>query len=184
VIITNLYEGIPQTLIINFIVWVLLILLFTLIRQQAWDYGRLALVNSATGKRWTEIFFARGNNQELLNSVNSNEMNTNGGGGPLDMETGEADAAIRMARQASVRDLGFFSWVIATWKLRKDQILRHSGPDAVHYLSFQQHLIVVMGIVAFVSIVIILPINFQVSSLNQDKNLQSLLSRILQQFLG
>lgn len=38
-IITNLYEGIPQTLILNVIAWFFLILLFTLLRQQAWDYG-------------------------------------------------------------------------------------------------------------------------------------------------
>lgn len=38
-IITNLYEGIPQTLILNVIAWIFLILLFTLLRQQAWDYG-------------------------------------------------------------------------------------------------------------------------------------------------
>lgn len=67
---------------------------------------------------------------------------------------------IRMNRQHSVADSGFFSWIIATWKLRREQILRHSGPDACHYLSFQQHLIIVMGIITFISIVIILPINF------------------------
>lgn len=166
VIITNLYEGIPQTLILNVIVWVLLILLFTLIRQQAWDYGRLALVNSATGKRWTEVFFARGNNQEELLSSLGSELNGNERAA-MDIETGES--GIRIARQPSVRDSGFFSWISATWKLRKDQILKHSGPDAVHYLSFQEHIIVVMGIVCFVSIVIILPINFH-GSLSGDVN--------------
>jgi hypothetical protein len=162
VIITNLYEGIPQSLILNLIVWIILILLFTLLRQQAWDYGRLALVNSVSGKRWTQIFYAHGNNQEILNSL-SNEMNTNSEPHAEAVESGEATTAFRTLRpQHSVMDTGFFSWIIATWKLRRDQILRHSGPDAVHYLSFQQHLIVVMGIISFISIVIILPINFQV----------------------
>lgn len=45
----------------------------------------------------------------------------------------------------------------------------HSGPDAVHYLSFQQHLIVVMAVITFISIVIILPVNFQ-GILIADKN--------------
>lgn len=67
---------------------------------------------------------------------------------------------IQMHRQQSVADAGFFSWIWVTWKLRREQILRHSGPDACHYLSFQQHLIIVMGIITFISIVIILPINF------------------------
>lgn len=165
VIITNLYEGIPQTLILNLIVWVFLILLFTLLRQQAWDYGRLALVNSVAGKKWTQIFYAHGNNQEILDSL-SNEMSDQS---PSDVESSPETPTVRMHRQQSVVDSGFFSWIIATWKLRRDQILRHSGPDACHYLSFQQHLIIVMSIITFVSIVIILPINFT-GSLSGDIN--------------
>lgn len=125
VIITNLYEGIPQTLILNLIAWVFLILLFTLLRQQAWDYGRLALVNSITGKKWTQIFYAHGNNEEILHSL-SNEMIAPVGS--PDAETGTSEH-VRMHRQHSVADSGFFSWIVATWKLRRDQILRHSGPD-------------------------------------------------------
>lgn len=158
VIITNLYEGIPQTLILNLIAWFFLILLFTLLRQQAWDYGRLAPVNSLSGKKWTQIFYAYGNNQEIVDSF-ANEMQS-----PTDTE-----ANVRFGRQHSVRDSGFFSWIIATWSLRRDQILRHSGPDACHYLSFQEHLIIVMGIITLISIVIILPINFQ-GNLSGDIN--------------
>lgn len=156
VIITNLYEGIPQTLILNLVAWIFLILLFTLLRQQAWDYGRLALVNSIAGKKWTQIFYAHGNNEEILNSL-SNEMVSSEQ--TSDVEANE-NVNIRIHRQQSAGDSGFFSWIKATWKLRRDQILRHSGPDACHYLSFQEHLIIVMAIITFVSIVIILPINF------------------------
>lgn len=73
----------------------------------------------------------------------------------------DMEANVRINRQQSVVDSGFFSWIVATWRLRREQILRHSGPDAVHYLSFQEHLIIVMGIITFISIVIILPINFK-----------------------
>ena len=141
-------------MILNIVAWVVLILLFTLLRQQAWDYGRLALVNSITGKKWTQIFYAHGNNQEILNSL-SNEMTSPDS--PVDSPD---NVRIQMHRQQSVADAGFFSWIWVTWKLRREQILRHSGPDACHYLSFQQHLIIVMGIITFISIVIILPINF------------------------
>lgn len=141
-IILNLYEGIPETLLLNVIAWAFLILLFTLLRQQAWDYGRLALVNShGENKRWTQLFYAHGN---VANGVES------------------SDASINI-------DRGFFSWIIATWRLTKEQILTHSGPDAVHYLSFQRHLMVVMGIITFISITIILPINFS-GTLSGDKN--------------
>ncbi|KAA3678332.1 uncharacterized protein DEA37_0010874, partial [Paragonimus westermani] len=37
------YEGIPQNLLINFISWVLLLILFAVLRRLAWDYGRMAL---------------------------------------------------------------------------------------------------------------------------------------------
>lgn len=126
-------------------------------RQQAWDYGRLALVNSLSTKKWTQIFYAFGNNQEIMSSLNN------------EMHSPDENPEVRLHRQHSVRDAGFFSWVLATWNLRKEQILRHSGPDACHYLSFQQHLIVVMGVITFVSIVIILPINFQ-GTLSGDIN--------------
>lgn len=54
-LLTNTYEGIPETLILNLIAWVFFILLFTILRQQAWDYGRLALVNAhGDNKRWTQ----------------------------------------------------------------------------------------------------------------------------------
>ncbi|EAT37598.1 AAEL010404-PA [Aedes aegypti] len=143
-ILLNLYEGIPETLLLNVIAWVFLILLFTLLRQQAWDYGRLALVNShGENKRWTQLFYAHGNV-----------------GGPGGVET--SDASINM-------DRGFFSWIIATWRLTREQILTHSGPDAIHYLSFQRHLMTVMAIITFISITIILPINFS-GTLSGDKN--------------
>lgn len=58
-LITNLYEGIPETLLLNVIGWMILVLLFSVLRQQAWDYGRLALVStSGDNKRWTQLFYA------------------------------------------------------------------------------------------------------------------------------
>lgn len=122
-------------------------------------------MNSITGKKWTQIFYAHGNNEEILNSLSSSEMIA------ADQVESPENTHIRMSmhRQHSVADSGFFSWIIATWRLRRDQILRHSGPDACHYLSFQQHLIIVMGIITFISIVIILPINFK-GNLSGDFN--------------
>lgn len=134
----NPYEGIPETLILNIVAWVFMILLFTILRQQAWDYGRLALVNSnGENKRWTQLFYAHG-----TNDVETPDPSRNGVAPP-------------------VVDRGIFSWIWATLRLKKDQIFMHSGPDAVHYLSFQQHLMIVMAVITFVSIVIILPVNFQ-----------------------
>ncbi|KFB46251.1 hypothetical protein ZHAS_00014252 [Anopheles sinensis] len=145
-ILINLYEGIPETLLLNVIAWFFLILLFNLLRQQAWDYGRLALVNiQGENKRWTQLFYAHRN-----------------AGGSGSSETSDAFNSISI-------DRGCFSWILATFRLTKEQILTHSGPDAVHYLSFQRHLMAVMGIMTVVSIAIILPINFS-GTLSGDKN--------------
>lgn len=144
-IITNLYEGIPETLILNLIAWIFFIALFTILRQQAWDYGRLALVNNhGENKRWTQLFYAHGNED----TQESTERNIN---------------------QNQMIDRGFFSWIWVTIKLKKEQLLTHSGPDSVHYLSFQQHLMLVMGVITFISIVVILPVNFQ-GELSGDVN--------------
>lgn len=133
------YEGIPETLLLNVITWVLLILLFSLLRQQAWDYGRLALVNNGRdGKTWTQIFFAQDHSELAKNArVQENTQTT------------------------FVERSGAVSWIKMTLKLTKEQILAHSGPDAIHYLSFQEHLIVVMFIVTAISLIIILPVNLQ-----------------------
>lgn len=137
-IITSLYEGIPETLILNVIAWLLLMILFTILRHQAWDYGRLALVNNRREKkRWTQIFYAHGNEQ-----------------------TGTPETTPANPQNANI-DRGIFSWIYVTLNLKNDQILAHSGPDAVHYLSFQLHLLFVMMIITVISIVVILPINFQ-----------------------
>lgn len=180
-IITNLYEGIPETLLLNVIGWTILILLFSVLRQQAWDYGRLALVSTnGDNKRWTQIFYAptsdeggggggggstnkmNGNaNRNAANgstaTINSTASNGTSSAGPsgIDMTSGSSSTSIHETIQRSASqnthihkqqsiDRAFLSWLPATIRLTRDQILDHSGPDAVHYLSFQQHLMCVM----------------------------------------
>lgn len=169
-IITSLYEGIPETLLLNVIGWLILILLFSVLRQQAWDYGRLALVSSnGDNKRWTQIFYAPtsddGTTPNKLNennaangstaTINSTASTAGPSIGPIDLTSGSSSTSIHETIQRSSSqtthihkqntiDRGFLSWLPATIRLTRDQILDHSGPDAVHYLSFQQHLMVVM----------------------------------------
>lgn len=182
-IITNLYEGIPETLLLNIIGWAILMLLFSVLRQQAWDYGRLALVSTnGDNKRWTQIFYAPtsdeggggggggGGSTNKMNgnasrnaangstaTINSTASNGTSSAGPsgIDMTSGSSSTSIHETIQRSSSqnthihkqqsiDRGFLSWLPATVRLTRDQILNHSGPDAVHYLSFQQHLMCVM----------------------------------------
>ncbi|KAJ8934851.1 hypothetical protein NQ314_013122 [Rhamnusium bicolor] len=53
-VISNVYEGIPETIILNMVSWLILILLFAILRNRAWDYGRLALVHT---EKWTQLFY-------------------------------------------------------------------------------------------------------------------------------
>lgn len=140
VIFTNAYNGIPQTLLLNAITWILLIILFTTLRHQAGDFGRLALVdNRGNKKRWTEIFYSQ--RSEIV-------------------QTHSTDYQASLTVNNRPIDHGLFTWVKITWQLKKEQILLHTGPDAVHYLSFQQHLMFVMAIITAISLVVIFPINF------------------------
>lgn len=168
VIFTSAYDGIPQTILLNLIAWILLLLLFTLMRSQAFDYGRLALVNSGSiNKRWTQLFYAHGNtNEEIVNSFGSNESR---GESPLATpQVSTSQVNPNLNRQPSVIDKGFFAWIPVTWQLTKEQVHRHSGPDAVHYLSFQQHLIIVMGVICACSMIVVLPVNLQGTLNNGD----------------
>ncbi|XP_065366887.1 CSC1-like protein 1 [Calliphora vicina] len=181
-IITNAYNGIPETLILNVLAWTLLLVLFTVLRHQAGDFGRLALVHSnGSRKRWTEVFYSRGSSLvEQPHSSNSSHQHqsslTHSAGTTTPNGLDEPRGSITSNTTDSTPlspiqyDQGIFSWIIITFKLRKEQILLHTGPDAVYYLSFQKHLMVVMAIVTAVSLVIILPVNFLNGSDEYDVN--------------
>ncbi|EDW85584.1 uncharacterized protein Dwil_GK23079 [Drosophila willistoni] len=155
---TSAYNGIPETLILNTIFWILLILLFTMLRHQAGDFGRLALVNNnGNKKRWTEIFYSR-----ATSMVEQQPTTSSGHPTPRPSATSPDSTPLSPVQL----EQGIFGWIKITFKLRKETILLHTGPDAVHYLSFQQHLMGVMALVTLVSLTIILPVNF----LNGPKN--------------
>lgn len=142
VIITGAYNGIPQTLILNLISWSFLILLFTVLRRTAWNYGRMALVQR-TKSRWTNLFYRGGDGDALVDRRRSNDESVN-------------------------IDEGFFTWLPAVFRVTREQVLAKCGPDAVHYLSFQRHAITLMFIVTLTSVGIILPINFNGTGLQVD----------------
>ncbi|KAL8602470.1 hypothetical protein ACOMHN_063337 [Nucella lapillus] len=146
VVLYDAYNGIPGTLIVNAIAFVVLLLLFTLLRKIAWNYGRLALVNRTEENRavasggsynvWTSLFYgdhdkrASGSQESLDTVINS-------------------------------QDKGIFRWIITFIKLKDIDILHKCGRDAMQYLSFQRYLLVYITIITVISIAVILPINFQ-----------------------
>lgn len=131
-VITNVYDGIPETLILNLICWVVLILLFAILRNRAWDYGRLALVH--TTEKWTQLFY-----KNTEDAVAVEETST--------------DISL-------VPDTGCM-WFPSIFRITKTKIYARCGPDALHYLSFQKHLLILFAIITAFSIGVILPVNFQ-----------------------
>ncbi|KAM4598826.1 CSC1-like protein 2 isoform 2-T3 [Fundulus diaphanus] len=128
------FGGVPTVLALDFMCFLLLLVVFSVLRKRAWDYGRLALVTDA-------------------DSVSS----------AVPSETNE-----RYARLASVsssvdidqRDTGFCNWLTAVFRIKEDEIREKCGEDAVHYLSFQRHIIGLLVVVGVLSVGIILPVNF------------------------
>ncbi|XP_054708503.1 calcium permeable stress-gated cation channel 1-like [Uloborus diversus] len=139
-VLSGKFEGIPDNLAINFITWLLLLIIFTFLRKRAWDYGRIALVQK-NEQRWTQLFYGdvtasshRSNNDE--NAFDSIEI------------------ALHM-------DQGICSWLRAIFLLKNEQILKRNGPDAIQYLSFQKHIILYLIIICIVCLTVVLPVNYQ-----------------------
>uniref|UniRef100_A0AAY4DLU4 Transmembrane protein 63A n=1 Tax=Denticeps clupeoides TaxID=299321 RepID=A0AAY4DLU4_9TELE len=93
------FGGVPVVLLLDFIFFLVLLFIFSIIRKKLWDYGRLALVSDSE-------------------------------------------------RSAMIRD--------------------RCGVDAVHYLSFQRHLITLMLLICVASVTIILPVNLSGNLLGND----------------
>lgn len=130
-VISNVYEGIPETILLNVVTWILLILLFAILRNRAWDYGRLALVHT---EKWTQLFYKT---------------------------TNDAVAVDESSRDVSiVADQGCL-WFPSIFRINKERLFARCGPDASHYLSFHKQLLLLMLVITIFSIFVILPINFQ-----------------------
>lgn len=65
-------------------------------------------------------------------------------------------------------ELGCCPWLTAIFRLNDDQILEWCGEDAIHYLSFQRHIIFLLVVVSFLSLCVILPVNLSGDLLDKD----------------
>ncbi|XP_049724417.1 CSC1-like protein 1 isoform X3 [Elephas maximus indicus] len=65
-------------------------------------------------------------------------------------------------------ELGCCAWLTAIFYLTDDQILEWCGEDAIHYLSFQRHIIGLLVVVSFLSLCVILPVNLSGNLLDKD----------------
>ncbi|XP_014214985.1 CSC1-like protein 2 isoform X2 [Copidosoma floridanum] len=144
-LLTDVYNGIPDNLLINICMFLLLVTLFGLLRKKAWNYGRLALLHK-TENRWMELFYGDNDTRDaevacIEASVNSHLSNT---------------------------DRGFLSWIVTAFRLSDDELLKRAGSDGLLYVSFQRHLIILTGLMTLVSLLVILPINYNGDKLIKD----------------
>ncbi|XP_078675138.1 osmosensitive cation channel TMEM63C-like isoform X2 [Branchiostoma floridae x Branchiostoma belcheri] len=143
------YGGIPFNLGLNMAAWVLLLLLFAVLRKIAWDYGRLALMSRAD-ERWTSIFY--GDHEPPPEGKNLDEETSVG------RESRESLSSHPVA--PGIHDRGFCSWVPAIFKIKDDMIAYKCGLDAVQYMTFQRYVLVLVTIITVFSIAVLLPVNF------------------------
>lgn len=135
-IITDVYNGIPENLLLNFIGFVFLVSLFGLLRKKAWNYGRLALLHK-TENRWMELFYG---DNDRENDVTCIETSVN--------------------TQLSHVDRGFLSWIVTAFRVTDEEFLKRAGPDGLLYISFERYLILLTALMMLVSICVALPINY------------------------
>lgn len=123
------FGGVPIVLLLNFIVFLVLVIIFSIIRKNFWDYGRLALVADTEG--FTESTHRQyGRMSSILSSADDHEY-----------------------------ERGFCSWLPYILRMDEEKIKSRCGMDAIHYLSFQRHLIFLLAIITVTSLAIILPVN-------------------------
>uniref|UniRef100_A0AAQ5Y1Q7 Transmembrane protein 63C n=1 Tax=Amphiprion ocellaris TaxID=80972 RepID=A0AAQ5Y1Q7_AMPOC len=65
---------------------------------------------------------------------------------------------------------GFCSWLSSLYHMKDEEIRSKCGIDAVTYLSFQRHIILLMTVVSLLSLAVILPVNFSGNLLDSPEN--------------
>ncbi|KAG2467116.1 CSCL2 protein, partial [Polypterus senegalus] len=128
------FGGVPTVLALDFMCFLVLLFVFSILRKVAWDYGRLALVTDADSVA-SALHSETPDRYERLTSVSSS----------VDFDQ---------------RDYGFCSWLTAIFRIKDEEIREKCGGDAVHYLSFQRHIIGLLVVVGVLSVGIVLPVNF------------------------
>lgn len=139
------FGGVPTVLALDFMCFLTLLFVFSILRKVAWDYGRLALVSDAD---------RQDQRYRRLDEYVASAMQT-----PVDARY-ERLTSVSSSVDFDQRDSGFCSWLTAIFRIKDDEIREKCGEDAVHYLSFQRHIIGLLVVVGVLSVGIILPVNF------------------------
>uniref|UniRef100_A0A4W5MUV7 Transmembrane protein 63A n=1 Tax=Hucho hucho TaxID=62062 RepID=A0A4W5MUV7_9TELE len=134
----NSFGGVPVVLLLDFSVFLVLLILFSVTRRKLWDYGRLALISDKEG--FSETSHRRyGRMSSCVSNVEEPE-----------------------------HELGCCSWLPYIIRMDEEMVKARCGIDAVHYLSFQRHLITLLVLVTVISVTVILPVNLSGNLLGND----------------
>ncbi|EPQ03921.1 Transmembrane protein 63C [Myotis brandtii] len=125
------FGGIPTVLVINVILWVFVIFIYSFLRKAAWDYGRLGLLI---------------HNDSLASLIYGEQSE----------KTSPSDIPLEMEH----KDKGSYAWFINTITMKNRDLISKCGDDARIYIMFQYHLILYVLILCIPSLGIILPINY------------------------
>ncbi|XP_008311095.1 CSC1-like protein 1 [Cynoglossus semilaevis] len=136
------FGGVPVVLLLNFSVFLVLLIIFSIIRKKFWDHGRIALIADADSEGFPETARHR---QHISSIVSMDD----------DLEY----------------EQGFCSWLPYILRMNEEKIKAKCGIDAVHYLSFQRHVILLLLVTTLLSLGVILPVNMSGDLLgNQPKD--------------
>ncbi|XP_075451227.1 mechanosensitive cation channel TMEM63B [Ascaphus truei] len=141
------FGGVPTVLALDFMCFLALLFVFSILRKVAWDYGRLALVTDADRHRRQRRF--REEREYVASALHSDNH-----------DHYERLTSVSSSVDFDQRDNGFCSWLTAIFRIKDDEIREKCGADAVHYLSFQRHIIGLLVAVGVLSVGIVLPVNF------------------------
>ncbi|XP_064394060.1 calcium permeable stress-gated cation channel 1-like [Halichondria panicea] len=126
--------------------WVAQLLLFLIMRCCAPDYTRAGL---ATSKQWITAMYNR--QKEKL--------------------VGSFDARSKSWSTLLYEDKHWYTWIVNFfWKLKLSDIRSRCGPDASVYLRLELYLVLLLTVVSFLSLGVILPINYTAGGLGSSKD--------------
>ena len=144
------YGGIPVALLFYVGIWLLLLLVFLIMRKNLFNVIRRGLKLNISRMK------------VLISRYSDGQTDPEAGSGAV-----QPDLAT-IAREES----GFLSWLTTSlncYFYSEQTMLQLAGPDAVQYLRFQTFLIAFIALLTLLSISVILPINYQGGKFNQTE---------------
>eukprot|EP00092_Neocalanus_flemingeri_P009447 GFUD01010165.1.p1 GENE.GFUD01010165.1~~GFUD01010165.1.p1 ORF type:complete len:846 (+),score=190.82 GFUD01010165.1:77-2614(+) len=167
------YGGIPLNLLTNFIGWIILLLLFVVIRKNVVRKRSLKIASDTVDSmdtvttQWTQIFFRRDKSSQ---EASENTLEQNESEETLCCKDDDDKDIVDPVRHTDIdtedesMSIGRTSNYATNAKIMtmKEKGLEGLvGSDAVQYLRFQKYIIIYIFLTTVVSLGVILPLNFQ-----------------------